>query len=129
VRGAQKHPLTKKKMTLDAFLACQHLLVSPEGDGVGHVDTVLAQLGRKRDIAVTLPQMYAAPAIIANSDLLATMMEGAVQAAACATSLRCCRCRRNRIGASALRAALASPQRCPSGPALAAGADRAGVPP
>jgi len=75
----KKHPLTKKKMTLDAFLACQHLLVSPEGDGVGHVDTVLAQLGRKRDIAVTLPQMYAAPAIVANSDLLATMMEGAVQ--------------------------------------------------
>jgi DNA-binding transcriptional LysR family regulator len=75
----KKHPLTKKKMTLDAFLACQHLLVSPEGDGVGHVDTMLAQLGRKRDIAVTLPQMYAAPAIIANSDLLSTMMAGAVQ--------------------------------------------------
>jgi DNA-binding transcriptional LysR family regulator len=76
----KKHPLTKKKMTLDAFLDYQHLLVSPEGDGVGLVDTRLSQLGRKRDIAITLPQMYAVPAIIANSDLLATMMAGAVQA-------------------------------------------------
>ncbi|MYM29797.1 LysR family transcriptional regulator [Duganella sp. CY15W] len=76
----KKHPLTKKKMTLDAFLAHPHLLVSPEGDGVGHVDTRLAQLGRKRHIVITLPQMYAAPSIIAHSDLMATMMEGAVQA-------------------------------------------------
>jgi DNA-binding transcriptional LysR family regulator len=74
------HPLTKKKMSLQAFLAHQHLLVSPEGDGVGHVDVKLAQLGHKRDIAIALPQMYAAPAIVASSDLLATMMEGAVHA-------------------------------------------------
>lgn len=74
------HPLAKKRMSLKGFLACQHLLVSPEGDGVGHVDVRLAQLGHKRDIAITLPQMYAAPAIVAHSDLLATLMEGVVQA-------------------------------------------------
>ncbi|CAN7736176.1 LysR family transcriptional regulator [Duganella sp. LjRoot269] len=74
------HPLAKKRMSLKGFLACQHLLVSPEGDGVGHVDVRLAQLGHKRDIALTLPQMYAAPAIVAHSDLLATLMEGVVQA-------------------------------------------------
>ena len=76
------HPLAKKRMTLKGFLACQHLLVSPEGDGVGHVDVRLAQLGHKRDIAITLPQMYAAPAIVAHSDLLATLMEGVVRASA-----------------------------------------------
>jgi DNA-binding transcriptional LysR family regulator len=74
------HPLAKKRMSLKSFLACRHLLVSPEGDGVGHVDVRLAQLGHKRDIAITLPQMYAAPAIVAHSDLLATLMEGVVQA-------------------------------------------------
>ncbi|MES2352467.1 MAG: LysR family transcriptional regulator [Pseudomonadota bacterium] len=74
------HPLAKKRMSLKGFLACQHLLVSPEGDGVGHVDVRLAQLGHKRDVAITLPQMYAAPAIVAHSDLLATLMEGVVQA-------------------------------------------------
>lgn len=75
------HPLAKMKtMPLDAFLSQQHLLVSPEGDGVGHVGVKLAQLGRKRDIAIALPQMYAAPAIVATSDMLATMMEGVVHA-------------------------------------------------
>jgi DNA-binding transcriptional LysR family regulator len=76
----KSHPLAKKRMSLKGFLACRHLLVSPEGDGVGHVDVRLAQLGHKRDIAITLPQMYAAPAIVAHSDLLATLMEGVVQA-------------------------------------------------
>src|SRR5450830_330439 len=61
------HPLTRQKMTLERFLHYQHLLVSPEGDGVGHVDMWLAQLQRQRRIAVTLPQMYAAPAILASS--------------------------------------------------------------
>lgn len=75
----RNHPLTKKKMTLDAFLAYRHLLVSPEGDGVGLVDTQLAKLGRKRDVAIMLPQFYAAPSIIANSDLLATMMTGVIK--------------------------------------------------
>ncbi|MEV4779374.1 LysR family transcriptional regulator [Burkholderia sp. LMU1-1-1.1] len=75
------HPVANNKIVpLDAFLAHQHLLVSPEGDGVGHVDVRLAQLGRKRTIAIALPQMYAAPAIIAASDVLATMMEGVVRA-------------------------------------------------
>ncbi len=31
-------------MTLARFVSCQHPLVSPEGDGVGHVDVKLAQL-------------------------------------------------------------------------------------
>jgi DNA-binding transcriptional LysR family regulator len=81
------HPLARQAMTLKRFLSYQHLLVSPEGDGVGLVDIKLAQMGRKRDIAVTLPQMYAAPAIIARSDLLATMMEGAVRASGLQASL------------------------------------------
>ncbi|MBV6323954.1 LysR family transcriptional regulator [Duganella violaceipulchra] len=81
------HPLAKKKMTLTRFLSCQHLLVSPEGDGVGHVDVKLAQLQRRRQIAITLPQMYAAPAIIAGSDLLATLMEGVVRASGLAGAL------------------------------------------
>jgi DNA-binding transcriptional LysR family regulator len=75
------HPLANNQTTpLDAFLAHQHLLVSPEGDGVGHVDVRLAQLGRQRAIAIALPQMYAAPAIVAASDVLATLMEGVVRA-------------------------------------------------
>jgi DNA-binding transcriptional LysR family regulator len=83
----KSHPIAKKKLTLERFLSCQHLLVSPEGDGVGLVDTKLAQLGHKREIAVALPQMYAALGIIVHSDLLATMMERAVRASGMRGSL------------------------------------------
>ncbi|RFP16840.1 LysR family transcriptional regulator [Duganella sp. BJB488] len=81
------HPLADKKLTLKRFLDCRHLLVSPEGDGVGHVDVKLAQLRRRRQVAVTLPQMYAAPAVVAGGDLLATLMEGVVRASGMARAL------------------------------------------
>ena len=72
------HPATKEPLDLDTFLALDHLLVSPEGDRFGHTDTALAELGLKRSLAVTLTQMYAAPALIAGSDLIATLMQGVV---------------------------------------------------
>lgn len=73
------HPAIPGRLTLKTFLALRHLLVSPEGDGVGHVDMRLAELGKRRNIALQLQQMYAAPAIIAASDLIATVMEGIVR--------------------------------------------------
>jgi DNA-binding transcriptional LysR family regulator len=73
------HPLLRKKVTLKRFLAFHHLLVSPEGDRRGLVDARLQALGLARHIAVTLPQMYAAPGIVASSDLVATLMSGVVE--------------------------------------------------
>ena len=79
--AGKHHPLARQTtLSLEDFLSYQHLLVSPEGDGVGHVDLRLAQLGRQRDIAIALPQMYAAPAIVAGGALLATLMAGVVGA-------------------------------------------------
>jgi DNA-binding transcriptional LysR family regulator len=74
------HPLAKKSLTLERFLAQQHLLVSPEGDGVGLVDTLLSKIGRRRHVAVRVPQTYAAPAAVAATSLLATLMAGVVRA-------------------------------------------------
>lgn len=73
------HPVKTQRLTLQVFLALHHLLVSPEGDGVGHVDVQLGQLGKKRKIALQLPQMYAAPAILTATDLISTLMEGAAK--------------------------------------------------
>jgi DNA-binding transcriptional LysR family regulator len=72
------HPLATSPLTLDAFLSLSHILVLPEGDGVGHVDIELEQLGKKRKIGLLLPQMYTAPAIVASSEFIATLMEGVV---------------------------------------------------
>lgn len=73
------HPLLRKKVTLERFLAFRHLLVSPEGDRRGLVDARLQELGLARRLAVTLPQMHAAPGIVASSDMVATLMRGAVE--------------------------------------------------
>ncbi|WP_375382338.1 LysR family transcriptional regulator [uncultured Sphingomonas sp.] len=72
------HPAADGPLTLNRFLALEHLLVSPEGDRFGHTDTVLAERGLKRSLAITLTQMYAAPALVAGSDLIATLMLGVV---------------------------------------------------
>ncbi len=55
------HPCVGESLSLDTFLTLQHLLVSPEGDRFGHTDTMLAERGLKRDLSVTVTQMYAAP--------------------------------------------------------------------
>lgn len=61
-----------------AFAAARHVLVSPEGDGFGAVDEALSRLGLRRRLGVVLPHMYAAPALVARTDLVATLMEGVV---------------------------------------------------
>jgi DNA-binding transcriptional LysR family regulator len=70
------HPLAKGKLTLKRFLSYPHLLVSPEGDRRSLVDAELAKLGAARHVALSLSQMYAAPGVIASSDLVATLMAG-----------------------------------------------------
>ncbi|HWL89366.1 MAG TPA: LysR substrate-binding domain-containing protein, partial [Polyangiaceae bacterium] len=54
----------------------------PEGDREGLVDRKLAEQGLTRRLGLSLPQMYAAPRIIASSDLIATLMEGVVVSSA-----------------------------------------------
>ena len=76
----REHPAAGAPLDLLAFLALSHLLVSPENERFGHVDAALAKLGRKRRLALTLPLMYAAPALVARSDLIATLMAGVVEA-------------------------------------------------
>ncbi|ASG25295.1 LysR family transcriptional regulator [Nitrospirillum viridazoti] len=76
------HPAASGTLDLPTFLSLSHLLVSPEGERFGQVDAALAAMGLRRRIALSLPQMYAAPPLVAHSDLIATLMEGAVDASA-----------------------------------------------
>jgi DNA-binding transcriptional LysR family regulator len=74
------HPIAGKPLDLETFVGLSHLLVSPEGERFGRVDAALAAQGLKRRLALTLPQMYAAPGVIARSDMIATLLEGVVRA-------------------------------------------------
>ncbi|MEL7524297.1 MAG: LysR family transcriptional regulator [Pseudomonadota bacterium] len=65
------HRLEHGKLTLDAFCAERHILISPEGGGfVGATDKALAGLGLKRRVAVSLPSFLLAPGLVAGSDAL-----------------------------------------------------------
>ncbi|WP_225773250.1 LysR family transcriptional regulator [Inquilinus sp. Marseille-Q2685] len=81
------HPAAGRPLDLDRFLALSHLLVSPENDQFGMVDAELAKKKLKRRLGLTLPQMYAAPAVVARSDLIATLMRGVVASSGHADAL------------------------------------------
>lgn len=81
------HPaLRGASMTLDAYLAQRHALVSVRRDAVGEIDRVLAQRGLARQITVTLPHMMSLPAILAGSDMV-TAMPGRIAARFAAAGL------------------------------------------
>ncbi|MDN3224296.1 LysR family transcriptional regulator [Pseudomonas nunensis] len=72
---AHDHPAARGGMDMDTYLALPHVLVSPEGERHGLVDQALAQLGKQRKLALTLPHMFAVPAVIAASHMTATVLK------------------------------------------------------
>ncbi len=67
------HPLTAQPLSLDAYCAAHHLLVSFSGRPFGFVDEVLAGLGRTRRILVTVNQFFTAGMVVVDSDLLTVL--------------------------------------------------------
>jgi len=63
----------KAPLTLDEFCARSHALVSFAEDLRGFVDDALSALGRARRVAVSIPQFGSLPAVLAGTDLLATV--------------------------------------------------------
>jgi DNA-binding transcriptional LysR family regulator len=66
------HPFGKDP-TLEAFCGLQHLVVSLTGDAYGFVDDILADHGRSRRVALTVPNFMFALAVIAETDLIAAL--------------------------------------------------------
>jgi DNA-binding transcriptional LysR family regulator len=59
--------------TIDRYCEMQHLVVSLTGDAFGFVDLILAEEGRKRRIALTVPNFMFALAILAETDLISAL--------------------------------------------------------
>lgn len=64
------HPLAKAQLTLEDFIAADHLLVSVTGDVTGPTDQVLANMGLKRRIAMSVNQFYNATPLLKESNLI-----------------------------------------------------------
>lgn len=77
----EDHPVVKKRLSLDDFVALPHALVAPRGEGGSVVDSALARIGKKRRVAVEIPHFLVAPHVVRETDLVLTL------AARVATSL------------------------------------------
>ena len=58
------------RLTLDSYCSARHVLVSYGGDPHGFMDMLLAEQGRRREVALTVPSFLAALSVAAASDLL-----------------------------------------------------------
>ncbi|TCU23784.1 LysR family transcriptional regulator [Rhizobium azibense] len=77
-----QHPALAGKLTLDRFLALEHIVVSVTGVGPAPVDEVLARMGRTRRVKLRVPNFFAAVEIAARSDLIMTLPSSLARAAA-----------------------------------------------
>jgi len=67
------HALAAQSPSIEAYAALDHVLVSPRGATSGAVDRILADFGLKRRIALLVATYLALPAVLAVSDLVATV--------------------------------------------------------
>lgn len=76
------HPALAEDLSLDRFLALEHIVVSVTGIGRAPVDEALARMGRMRRVKLRVPSFFAAVEIAARSDLVMTLPSSLARAAA-----------------------------------------------
>jgi len=67
------HPALRGGLTLEAYAALPHLLVTLRDDARGAVDDALARVGRHRRVLATLTRFLAVPMILRQTDAIATV--------------------------------------------------------
>lgn len=79
VAANRRHPSISKTLSLDQYLSARHVVVTPWVDAGSVVNAALERQGLKRDVAVQLPSLLAAPFIVARSSYLITLPRRVVQ--------------------------------------------------
>jgi len=67
------HPLAAEPLSIEAYAAQSHILVSPRGDTSGAIDRILVDFGLRRRISLLVATYLAVPVALAASDLIATV--------------------------------------------------------
>jgi DNA-binding transcriptional LysR family regulator len=67
------HPTVGRTLTLEQYVALDHVQIAPRGQPGGYVDELLAELGHKRRIARAVPFFIAALTLVAETDYLLTV--------------------------------------------------------
>lgn len=71
--ASSHHPSIKSKISIRQYAAARHAAVFYKSEGPGVIDTILAQKGLTRELAVLSPHFASTPFIVAESDLIATV--------------------------------------------------------
>ncbi|MBC3436630.1 LysR family transcriptional regulator [Pseudomonas sp. BW16M2] len=74
VLAAANNPHLIDGLTLEAFVACEHLLTTLSGDLDGRVDQALRALGRQRRVVAGLSSFIAPTRLVRGTDLLLTCL-------------------------------------------------------
>lgn len=82
------HPTVGQRLTLQKFLALDHLLVAPGGTSLGVVDQVLASKQLTRRVAVTTTSFLSAPLLLAQTDMVLTCPASVAKAATAMAPVR-----------------------------------------
>ena len=75
VMARVKHPLLRRKLSLETYLSAGHMLISPQGRPGGFVDDALARIGKSRRVVLRVGHFTPAPFLVARSELLLTAPE------------------------------------------------------
>lgn len=67
------HPVLRRRLTLERFARCTHLLVAPNGTPTGLVDRLLAEHGLKRRIARTSSTFLDMAFLVAETDYVVSL--------------------------------------------------------
>jgi DNA-binding transcriptional LysR family regulator len=67
------HPAARGRLTLEKYLQLDHIVMTPFITGL--IDERLAALGKRRKIALAIPQFLLIPQLVSRSDFVATMGE------------------------------------------------------
>jgi DNA-binding transcriptional LysR family regulator len=72
----RRHPLKKRKVTVEEFCRFDHVLVSPSGGAFeGPTDDELSSLGLARRVALSIPSFLILPEVLQTDDLIAVVPE------------------------------------------------------
>jgi DNA-binding transcriptional LysR family regulator len=67
------HPQLDDKLTLEAYLALKHVVLTPRAGTIAMIELALAKRGLRRSIAVEVPHFLSMPLLIQASDTLCTL--------------------------------------------------------
>ena len=83
-------------LTLDEYCSRPHVLVSHTANVSGFADEWLAEIGRTRHVVLSVPQYSALPALLAGTDLIASLPDYTAEAMAASGSCSANRSRSRR---------------------------------